>query len=497
MDQLNPERRGMFGGLRVPFDLNMLALALGAVVATWASTELVEAVTGDADVLSTMHYRLRTGGYGGREALKPVTWFLECGILLALWGFFSAAISRIAAMKIAREETVDVRDAARFAAKKFVPVVSSVLFVATIVLFFYLVCNATLAGFAMRLPGLDVVVSLLFFTVLLSTFFIVFSLVLGLFGMNLAAAAIATESSDTWDGISRAWNYILVRPWHVLLSYALTAAYLFVFFFFSEKFLVWSVSTLAIGPYGLGERPVIVEAARADVPNFLQSRFPENVQTAKFLIPGKGEYIMNSALGTWKGESIEYWLSAPNQKWFAEYKKGLSADALSEIKNPEGGVDIAPLIPATWKLSGAIVWFWLWLAKIAIFAYALQYFFAATTKLYFLLRKEVEDEDYGEIVVEEEELEEEAAWDVKEPQKPVQPATGAAPAGHLIMPKALGGSPAAGGAAPASGAAPAPASSGQAPAPAGGTANGGGSAPAAPAPAPAAPTAASGGEKKA
>src|SRR5207253_693852 len=129
------------------------------------------------------------------------------------------------------------------------------------------------------------------------------------------------------------------------------------------------------------------------------------------------------------------------------------------------------LVPGTLFFAGWVIWLWLWLCKLAIAGYALQYVFGATTTLYFLLRKDVEGEEYGEIVVEEEELEEEASWDVKEPAKPGVPAAATGPAGALLMPGAM--KPA-------------------------GAANGPGSAPAAPppppapAPAPAAPE----GEKK-
>jgi len=498
MDQMNPERRGIFGGLRPPFDLNMLALSLAAVAGFWATTELVEGMTGDANVLARMVDRIVAGEYRGVDPLKPISWVLEGGVALAFWAFFSAAISRIAAMKIAREETIDVREAAKFGAKKFVPVLSSVLFVATIVLVFYVVCNATLAGFAMSVPGLDVIMAVLFFTVLFSTFLIVFSLVLGLFGMNLAASAIATESSDTWDGISRAWNYILVRPWHVILCYGLTFAYLAVFGVFAKLFLDLSVSSLSIGPWGLGERTIVRQVDRADLPNYLQERVPESVKAAKFLTPGKGEFMKRYIAGGrdgWTGEKLVYYPT--DRKWVDEYRASLSPDAQTEVVNWAGGANVSALIPTTWKITGTIVWFWLCLSKLLIAAYAVQYFFAATTKLYFLLRKEVEDEDFGEIVVEEEELEEEAAWDVKEPQKPVVPGA-TAPAGGLIMPKTLGAAsaPAAPAATPAASSA-APAAPATPPVPAAPSAPAAPAASSAPAATPATPAAAPQPEKKA
>jgi hypothetical protein len=442
MDQLNQnERRGMFGGLRVPFDLNMLVLSFICVVGFKALIALTEAVTNETGILRKVYERFFDAGAYAAEPhqLSLGLWFLVALIGLGYWTFFSTAISRIAAMKLAREETLELKEAARFASRKFLHVLASVLFVGTIFLMFYVVCNATIAGVVlMRWPVLDVIMSVLFFTVLLSTFFVVFSLVLGLFGFNLAAAAIATESSDTWDGISRAWNYILVRPWHVLLVYGLTGAYLAVFLGFSTLFLHWSVDSLTVGQWGAGEHAKIVSEPRAGLPDHLRNLVAESAAEGEFLIPGKVDYFRHY-LG-FADDGIEYtWESVPFTPSDAEQKylkENTTPEKLSDVRNPQGRLNVAAVVPGTWKLSASIIWFWLWVARFVIAAYALQYFFSSTTTLYFLLRKEVEDEDYGEIVVEEEELEDEAAWEVKEPAKP----GATAPAGGLIMPASGGAS---------------------------------------------------------
>lgn len=478
MDQLSQERRGLFGGLRVPFDLNMLVLAVAAVVAFFGLVELIESVTREDHVLVRIAAQLVPGqDMRGVPSPKPITWILVAAVFLGFWTFFATAISRIAAMKIAREETLEIKDAAKFAAKKFVPVLSSVLFVATIVLVFYVVANATIAGFLMRIPGVDIVVSVLFFLVLLSTFFIVFSLALGVFGMNLAASAIATESSDTWDGISRAWNYILVRPWHVLLCYGLTFAYLAVFAFFAGKFLDWSIDSLAIGRYGAGDGAQVASIGKddiADLETHLREQVPAGATTARFVIPGKVQFLRGYVFGSNTWDNVKFYPTEADK----EYVASLTPEVRADIRNPNGGVNVAPLVPVTWKISASIIWFWMWLATFVIAGYALQYFFAATTKLYFLLRKEVEDEDYSEIVVEEEELEEEAAWDVKEPAKPGAPvgvgapAPGASSGAAGLKPLPMMGGQAGPGSAPGSGhshSAPAASSSSASASPSGGS----------------------------
>jgi hypothetical protein len=470
MDQLNQERRGMFDGLRVPFDLNMLVLSVACVAGYLFLMWLTHIATGDAIINPPLLIAFFTGK---SVPWHGITYVLVVAISLAFWTFFSAAICRIAAMKIAREETLSLGDACRFALKKFVPVLSSVLFVAAIFFGFYALVNATIFGWVGRIPWIgEILVSLVFFLPLLFTFFFTFALVLGLFGFNLASAAIATESSDTWDGISRSWNYILVRPWHVLLVYGLTAAYLAVFIFFSSAFLDWSIDSLAIGWWGMGERAVAKTYDTEDLPKDLRAE-AGNEKQATVILPGKAQFLANYVAGRYENEEgatrVIYKPSFSDRERFAKDKV--------EAINLDHAADVTDIIPGSLYFAGTLMWLWLWVCKFAIWGYVLQYFFGATTTLYFLLRRDVEGEEYSEIVVEEEELEDEAAWDVKEPAKPgAAPAPSAGGPGALLMPK-----PASAPAAPVTPAAP----------------SGGGAAPdhapaAPPAPAPASPE----GEKK-
>ncbi|GIW70463.1 MAG: hypothetical protein KatS3mg102_0005 [Planctomycetota bacterium] len=447
MDEQTYERRGLFDGLRVPFDPNMLLLATGCVIATHLFAWLIGQLTGDEAVLE------RIGAWvfslGQREVgLKPVTWILAGLVGLGLWSFFSAAINRIAAMKIAREETIPIRDAARFAARKFLPVLFSVGFVAIIFAFFYLVTNATIFGWLARVPLLDVlVVGLLFPLVLLFTFFVVFSVALGLFGFNLASSAIATESSDTWDGITRAWNYILERPWHTILVLGLTSAFLVLVLFFGGLLLDWSVGSLSAGWWGAGRGTVLVAVDGEDMVNMSDeirraARFPgpdeikgmsdEKVKLLykteyRIAVPAKGSFIEGYVRGQYRWKEVPYTPSREEMEAFREAK----------VENLVAGfgLNVASLIPWHWKLTAWLVWLWHWLVTYFIAGYMLQYFFGANTLLYFLLRREVEGEDYSEIVLEEEELEE-AGWEIKEPAAPSGEEQGAAVGSALAEPAA-------------------------------------------------------------
>ena len=162
-----------------------------------------------------------------RQIFDPQTRFsdlvylLLCGLwALAVWAFFGGAISRIAAVRLAREEQVSwaammrhVRSKWRayFAAPLFP--LAGVLLIAAVVALFGLLLRA---GPGMLIAGL--IWPLMLVAGLLMTM-----LLLGLvFGWPLMWATISTEGSDSFDALSRSYAYVFQRPLHYLF-YAIVA----------------------------------------------------------------------------------------------------------------------------------------------------------------------------------------------------------------------------------------------------------------------------------
>lgn len=443
MEGFNQERRGLFDGLKVPFDVNAILLAAMGVVAFLIGVKGIELVLDIPDraplLLGIVTSITGKMGYLGlkiedvfnlgheRPSYPPMAWIAFVLWFSAVWGFFSAAICRIAAMKIAREEGLELKDAIKFGVAKFVPNVLSIVFVIAIVGFFYLVCNATIAGWVGRIPYVgEILVAVLFFLVLLSSFFIVFAGVLGVLGFNLAAAAIATEASDTFDGVSRAWNYILARPWQVILTYSLTFAYICLFLFCGHVFEKVAVKSLSLGGWGMGHKPRIIEAGS------LARELHVADERQKIAIPGKAEFLYKKLVTmdpyfagdesreTVAGETrdvLYYEQTDPNGAPILDIRRGTplsSTDGAPERGVPDtnpkhsGRIDVYPAIEGSLKFTAGVIWLWLLLAKLIIWAYAVSYFFSAMTTIYFLLRKDVEGDDYTEINLEDEDEDEEA-----------------------------------------------------------------------------------------
>ena len=469
MEGFNQERRGLFDGLKVPFDVNAILLSAVAVIVFLAGIVAIQATFhmpwGDQSrewfPLVTAMFQNVTSRLGwpgeklddllriphDRPVFDAAVWIAFLGWFSVVWAFFSGAVCRIAAMKIAREEGLELRDALKFGASKFVANLLSIVFVVGLVGFFYLICNSTIAGWIGRIPWVgDLLVGLLFFLVLLSSFFIVFAGALGILGFNLASAAIATEASDTFDGVSRAWNYILARPWTVILTYALTFGYIGIFVFCAHIFEKVTVKSLSVSGWGMGMKPRYVEPD------------PDTAATIgvdarqKIAIPGRGEYLYRQLVlkdpafndhdqKYQEGkERLFYPQMEPDAAGNMVPIPGNSIDtkiadnvrnapeghlkevALTHQKNRE--IDVNPAIESGLKMLSWVVMGWLLLAKLIIVAYAVSYFFSSMTTIYFLLRKDVEGDDYTEINLEEDEDEDEAFSQHDFEKKPTGPSAG-------------------------------------------------------------------------
>jgi len=313
VDGFDHDRRGMFDGLRVPHSFVGIGITAVTLVVytlgTWVLERMLN-IPGDSHcrLLVGMlgNFSAHLGGFGeslanlgGWEnrptAYGSVTWILFIGWSLLMWAFLSGAVHRNAALQIAREEGLPFGEAVKFGFRKLKDNLLAVGLVFVIMGFFYFVANASIAGGLGRIPYVgDVLVGVLFVLVLVSTFFLVFATTLGVLGFNLSAAAIATEDSDTFDGVSRSWNYLLARPWAVLLTFAATFLYLGVVFFAGNHFIGLSVRSLSVGDWGMGRAARAIETHDLDPALRERLRLPETLDVV--YVPGKADYIEGSVV---------------------------------------------------------------------------------------------------------------------------------------------------------------------------------------------------------
>ena len=172
--------------------------------------------------------------------------------MLVLGAVFGGAISRIAAVEVARDEKISFRSALRFSSAKFVSFVSAPLIPLLIVIVLALLI--ALPGLLANVPwGVGdiaaIIIGAAFFLALLVGFIITLVLVGLAGGFSLMYPTIAAEGTDSFDAISRSFSYLYARPWR-LGGYALMGllygaiTYLFVRLF---AWLVLASSHAAVG----------------------------------------------------------------------------------------------------------------------------------------------------------------------------------------------------------------------------------------------------------
>jgi hypothetical protein len=489
VEGFSQERRGLFDGLKVPHNGNAVIIASLGLLAYWlgirgieeflhvrgeGSCRLLAGMLGNACSLFGAPGRLagRLGGWGSSwTEFEGYQWLAFAAWTAAVWAFVAGSITRIAAMKLAREEGLELKDALRFGAKKWLSNLGSIGFVLFIIGFFYLFTNATVAGGLGRIPWVGpVLLGALFFLVLVAAFLIVLAGALGLLGFNIAAAAISTEVSDAFDGVSRAWDYVIARPWNLIVTYLTTFAYLGIVVFLGLTFIDVSVKSLSVGWWGLGAgaRPLAVDegmrGAHPELPAGLEVVY----------VPGRADFIYNTVIGRayrpdengdiFYRQGVEYGIAQfradtgayprglddlihapadvrgwrgpylvmsepPKDAWGRTYgyrapgRGGKPYELFSHGKDPgpEATQDdltglqgkgigvgdglelkITPFIETELTWGAALVRFWVNVARLLLYGYCVAYFLSAQTMVYFLLRKEVEGEDYTEIMLEEE-----------------------------------------------------------------------------------------------
>ncbi len=267
--------------------------------------------------------------------------------LLVIWSFVGGAITRIAALDYARDESIRLSDALNFARKKFRSYFWSPL-VPVIGVFFFALCNV-FGGLLGRIPVFgEVVVALGFPLALASGFLMVFIGVIGALGLCFMFPTISAEGSDAFDAMSRAYSYVLSRPKQFLLYCILNTVYGLVCLALIA-FVAWLMMRLAFFTVGagMGHKFHLVQS-------FLSQKC--NIACLGFCSATSGE---SKTAGV-----------SPDQ-WSLKF------------------------------LAGTLL-IYVFLIKLAVWSFATTYLFSAKTIIYFLLRKEIDSTDITDVYIEEE-----------------------------------------------------------------------------------------------
>jgi hypothetical protein len=149
--------------------------------------------------------------------------------LYVLWGLtvmalLGGAIARMAAVDFAGAGELSIQQALRFSARHALSSLGAPL----IPVVGLAVCWAPnlIAGLWARIPYVgEGLVALFWFLPLLAGFMLSLIVIGVAAGWPLMLAAISTEASDAFDGLSRSYSYVFNRPWYLLFLVVATVLY--------------------------------------------------------------------------------------------------------------------------------------------------------------------------------------------------------------------------------------------------------------------------------
>ncbi len=308
---------------------------------------------------------------------------------LLVWSVFGGAITRIAAVQLARGEKIGLFEALRFTLRRIQSYIFAPLFPLGFV--FFLVIILAIFGLLGMIPFVgDIFIEGLFWPIPMIFGLVMAVALVGLVGWPLMAATISTEGTDSWEAVSRSYSYVYQRPWQYIWYSLVAIAYggICVFFVgFMASFTVY------LAKWGVSQAPFSGPKYADREPNYLFIYAPTSFGWRELLLEGthtaSGADVVQSrtarpleAVGTTGG--ISRW-DRINHQALAEYKE-------KDLRFYH-------------KWGAGFVAFWLGVVFLLVLGFGYSYFWTASTIIYLLLRKSVDAAELDEVYLEEDDYE--------------------------------------------------------------------------------------------
>jgi hypothetical protein len=294
---------------------------------------------------------------------------------LATWAVFGGAITRIAAVQVARSgEKLGLGEALRFTVKRILSYLMAPL-CPLIGVFLILVVMIVFGVLHMILPAFsDIFIDGLFWPLMVLLGLAMAVLLVGLVGWPLMSCTISAEGTDSWEAVTRAYSYVYQKPWHYLWYSLVAIAYGAVLVFFVG--LMGSLMVY-LAKWGIQQTPFIVKANRE--PSFLFVHAPDSFGWRTLLLEG----------ATFDGQKIVE-NGQINQGLYDKYVGNTSSDSKDRM--------------SWWNHVGAfMVAFWLGLIFLLVVGFGYSYFWSASTIIYLLMRRNLDAAELDEVYLEEDE----------------------------------------------------------------------------------------------
>jgi hypothetical protein len=311
---------------------------------------------------------------------------------LAVWAFFGGAISRIAVVQAARpNEKVGMMEALRFSRSRLQSLFSAPLIPLFFLAFltFIMIILGEIEGWTFWLG--DIVLAFFFWPLFLIFGLIMAIVLIGLIGWPLMYTTISAEGSDSFDALSRSYSYVFQGIWRYLWYCIVAVAYGIVLVFFV---VLMASLTVYLAKWGVSQAPLLSskEPARDREPTYFFVHAPRSFGWRDlFLYDSRFKEIV----------PIHRQDGKPGREVV------LTKDYRENISLPN-------------HIGAFLVSIWVYLLFLMMLGFSYSYFWTASSIIYLLMRKYVDDTEFDEIHLEEEDEE-------PMPEMPVSMAPGTTP----------------------------------------------------------------------
>ena len=298
---------------------------------------------------------------------------------VAVWAFAGGVITRLAAVSLGGKDRVTLPEAVKFVTSRYLSYVLSP--VVPIGIIAVVVVAMAIYGLVALIPILgDVVLYGLGMPLVFLGGIVMAILLVGLIGYPLMYSTISAEGSDTFDALSRSYNYVFQAPWSYLWYNLVSLLYgslavLFVVFLGSL--------TVYLGKFAVSQAPYSEGSGRN--PDYLFIHAPESFGWRQLLL--EGSPIAQTELNT-----------LPRTKGFEDDLRSRTVYAPANADTYKSYTDA--MEPWNW-LGAAMTTFWTTLLLLLVIGFSYSYFWSAATIIYLLMRRKVDETDFDEIYAED------------------------------------------------------------------------------------------------
>ena len=399
---------------------------------------------------------------------------------VAVWAFFGGVITRLAAVQLGGKEQITLGQAVRFVKNRYISYVLSPIVPLGIIA--VIVFAMSIYGLVALIPIVgDVFLYGLGLPLVILGGIVMAILLIGLIGYPLMYTTISTEGSDTFDALSRAYNYVFQAPWQYLwyafVSVVYGACVTFVVIVISCLMVYlgkWAVSQPAnliahdrkpdflfiYSPESYGWRELMLKGSpvelnpktpkysatlsKADKATGYQladasnpakeaaDRTAEAVKRANDAVTAAAKKFADAESAETKATGEPGKGDATKARLEAKIELERANTILADAKTADAAAQESKMYgkfrnpPAAkqyfkdmqiWNYIGAgMATFWMVLVFLLMIGFSYSYFWSASTVIYLLMRKKVDEVDIDEVYIEDD-----SAPPISPPIPPVSP----------------------------------------------------------------------------